>query len=93
MPELVITSCATFTVTCEWTYEDFGACTKTCGGGSRSRYPRIITPAQHGGDCPQYVTNREPDTQQCNTQSCLSENILSSSVFKDNLNAKFMPEL
>ena len=62
------------TVPCQWRYEEFGACTKTCGGGTKTRFPVIRTPAQHGGDCPQHVTNRVPDIETCNTQPCPSEN-------------------
>ncbi|CAI8000125.1 Thrombospondin-2 [Geodia barretti] len=57
-------------VPCQWRYEEFGACTKTCGGGTKTRFPVIRTPAQHGGDCPQHVTNRVPDIETCNTQPC-----------------------
>ena len=62
------------TVPCQWRYEEFGTCTKTCGGGTKTRFPVIRTPAQHGGDCPQHVTNRVPDIETCNTQPCPSEN-------------------
>ena len=68
------TFCPLNTVPCQWRYEEFGACTKTCGGGTRTRFPVITTPEQHGGDCPQHVTNRVPDTETCNTQPCPSEN-------------------
>ena len=34
------------------------------------RYPEIIVPAQHGGDCPVHVLKTEPDTDSCNEHPC-----------------------
>ena len=60
-----------FTVDCEWEYEQFGECSKSCGEGIKTRYPRITVQPQHGGqDCPLFVQNQEPDTTTCNNSPC-----------------------
>ena len=62
-----------FTVPCEWHYGDYEVCTKTCGGGTKTRFPIITQQPEHGGYCPDHVLNRDPDTEPCNTQSCPSK--------------------
>ncbi|CAI8000139.1 Hemicentin-1 [Geodia barretti] len=58
-------------VDCEWEYEQFGECSKSCGEGIKTRYPRITVQPQHGGqDCPLFVQNQEPDTTTCNNSPC-----------------------
>ena len=60
-------------VPCEWDYGSFGQCSVTCGGGTKSRFPIIIRPAQHGGYCPVHVLNEIPDTVSCNSNPCPGE--------------------
>jgi hypothetical protein len=58
-------------VDCEWRYGEFEECTKTCDGGTKSRYPIILTQPEHGGkECPPDVVNRVPDTMKCNEIDC-----------------------
>ena len=64
----------TFAVDCEWEYGEFGECSKTCGGGTKFRYPIITTHPAHGGEgCPQHVVDNVPDSMDCNPQMCPSE--------------------
>ena len=58
------------TVPCDWEWGEYGDCTVTCGGETQTRVPRIITPGQHGGHCPQHVTDGVPETRSCNTATC-----------------------
>ena len=67
-------------VPCEWEYGSFGQCSVTCGGGTKSRFPIIIRPAQHGGDCPEHVLNETPDTVSCNSNPCPGETVTSACI-------------
>ena len=60
-------------VDCEWEWAPFGKCSKSCGGGIRSRFPDIISRERHGGSCPTEVVNRVPETEPCNTAPCPGE--------------------
>ena len=61
-------------VDCEWKYGEYEQCSKTCGGGTKSRFPVIIThPAHDGAECPRHVVDGIPDSTTCNTQECPSE--------------------
>ena len=56
---------------CEWEYGEFGRCTRSCGGGTKTRYPVITVQPQHGGKpCPNFVVNRDPDEEPCNQNPC-----------------------
>ena len=56
-------------VNCVGSWSGFGACSKSCGGGTRSQTYTVTTAAANGGSaCPH--TNGQVDTQQCNTQGC-----------------------
>ena len=59
---------------CEWKYGEYGECSKTCGGGTKTRFPVIITQPQHEGRvCPAHVIDGEPDSTSCNPLECPSE--------------------
>ena len=61
---------------CEWEYSDFGECSVTCGGGVKYRRPVIrVHPAHGGRECPGFVTEGQPDSEECNTHDCPSEYI------------------
>jgi hypothetical protein len=52
-------------VKCEGGWNDWGDCSKTCGGGTRTRtWNTTIEPRNGGAACP------ATQTQSCNTQSC-----------------------
>ena len=53
---------------CEWNeFDDWHACTETCGGGTQSRTRTVKIEAENGGeDC----TGDAIETQDCNTDSC-----------------------
>ena len=69
------TTDSSLAVPCEWEWGQFGRCSKTCGGGTRSRIPVVIHRERHGGECPADVVNGVPDTESCNTGSCPGEPI------------------
>ena len=57
-----------FLVDCEW--NDFGewtSCSKTCGGGERSRSRIVKTIEQKGGNP---CTGEATEVESCNTNSC-----------------------
>ena len=44
-----------------WEYGEYGECSRSCDGGIKQRFPRIIQPARNRGrDCPPFVHNRVP---------------------------------
>ena len=52
-------------VDCEGGWNDWGDCSKTCGGGTRTRtWNKTIEPRNNGAACP------ATQSQSCNTQSC-----------------------
>ena len=54
-------------INCVGSYGEFSQCSKTCGGGTRTKTYEITTPEQHGGaPCPISPTINET----CNTQPC-----------------------
>ena len=54
-------------IDCEGSYGEFSQCSKTCGGGTKTKPYEITTPAQHGGTpCP----ISPPINETCNTQPC-----------------------
>ena len=55
-----------FSVNCTYTWGET-ECSVTCGGGTKTRYPIITSPAEHGGHCP------SNETVTCNTNRCPSE--------------------
>jgi hypothetical protein len=52
---------------CVATPNAWGACSKTCGGGTKTRGYTITTAESGGGRCPQ---RSKTDTRLCNTQAC-----------------------
>ena len=54
-------------VNCQWhAWDQWTDCTKTCGGGTRTR-SRGTVPAQHGGkEC----EGKSTETEACNTNPC-----------------------
>src|SRR6056300_323595 len=52
---------------CVATPNAWGACSKTCGGGTKTRGYTITTAESGGGTCPQ---RSQTDSQPCNTQAC-----------------------
>ncbi len=47
-------------------FSEYGTCSKSCGGGLRTRSRSVLTSANHGGvACPSLT-----ETQQCNDQAC-----------------------
>lgn len=54
---------------CVGSWSEYGACSETCGGGTKTKTYNITTPAGPGGtDCP-YI-NGATETVPCNTQEC-----------------------
>ena len=55
-------------VNCEWgNYDPWSSCSRTCGGGKRSRTRQEATPASNGGlACEGYAS----ETEDCNTEGC-----------------------
>ena len=59
------------TVDCEWEYRDYEDCSATCGVGIKRRFPIITVQPQHGGrECPGFVIDGIPNTDECNLRSC-----------------------
>ena len=59
-----IQACAIDCEVSDW--GDFGACSKTCGGGTQTRTRTVVTsPANGGSSCPALT-----ESQPCNTQAC-----------------------
>jgi hypothetical protein len=50
-------------VTSTWT--SWSTCTKTCATGAQSRSRSIVTPAAHGGSCPELQASRTCNTARC----------------------------
>eukprot|EP01001_Neometanema_parovale_P009758 NODE_5_length_5289_cov_242.816492_g4_i0.p1 GENE.NODE_5_length_5289_cov_242.816492_g4_i0~~NODE_5_length_5289_cov_242.816492_g4_i0.p1 ORF type:complete len:1679 (-),score=414.19 NODE_5_length_5289_cov_242.816492_g4_i0:253-5238(-) len=56
-------------VHCEGAWGEFSACSKSCGGGSKTRTFQISTAAAHGGKgCD--AEHAEKENQPCNTEAC-----------------------
>ena len=56
-----------FIVNCEWAEWEIGICSKTCGGGERTKIRDISVEAAHGGEeCPESSSMIEP----CNAKAC-----------------------
>ena len=62
----------TLTVNGRWgLFGDYGECTVTCGGGSRSRFRECNNPApQHGGDDCTWNGSTDIETKTCNENIC-----------------------
>lgn len=57
-------------VPCQGSWSDWGACTATCGGGTRNRtWTTTAEPLYGGAACPSPLTQEEA----CNTGACLPE--------------------
>lgn len=57
-------------VDCVYTTDSaFGACSATCGGGTRYRFHHVITPASGGGTCP-VADGAVAESEACNPQPC-----------------------
>ena len=55
-------------------FSEFGACTKSCGGGLQTRSRTVVTGADHGGvACPSLT-----ETQQCNNGPCPVDCVVSN---------------
>ena len=54
-------------VDCEWNEWDLGACTVTCGGGTRVDTRSKNVEEQYGGMCDSNQTERK---ETCNTDDC-----------------------
>lgn len=52
---------------CVTEWSSWGACSKSCGGGTQTRTKVIKTPAKNGGSCPDAGAT---ETVSCNTQAC-----------------------
>ena len=55
---------------CKWGDWELGECTKTCGGGKRTNYRKILVHQSNGGKA---CTGTTWKTEDCNTQSCLKK--------------------
>lgn len=53
-------------------WSDFGACTKTCGGGTRTRTRYVLQPPMNGGTACDVTTQNLP----CNTDPCPQDCVL-----------------
>ena len=60
-------------IDCQWgPYGEWMECTKSCGGGEKTRSRSKETSAENGGkDCP----GNETDTTSCNEHSCPGNNV------------------
>ena len=77
IPMYVIHDILSSAVDCKWEWEPFGQCSRTCGGGKRSRFPIITQHSQDGGrPCPPNVLNRVPETVECNADPCPGECVI-----------------
>ena len=54
------------TVNCQWSAWSVGGCSKTCGGGRRTRSRTKFFTEGHGGTC----SGQFSRTQSCNNQRC-----------------------
>ena len=52
---------------CKWGDWDYGKCSKTCGGGKRTNYRKVLVHQSNGGKA---CTGSTWEFQNCNTQSC-----------------------
>ena len=57
-----------FPQNCEGAWSDFGPCSTSCGGGTRSRHFQIMRPAQNGGAACHEMNQLK--TEKCNDQPC-----------------------
>ena len=57
-----------FPQNCEGAWSDFGPCSASCGGGTRSRHFQIMRPAQNGGAACREMNQLK--TEKCNDQPC-----------------------
>ena len=57
-----------YLVDCEWgSFSEWSPCSKSCGGGEKSRTRQVATPASNGG----LSCEGEPiETEGCNTEGC-----------------------
>ena len=56
-------------IDCAGSWGDWSECSKTCGGGTKSREYSVNTPAENGGrECPK--EDGENENESCNTQGC-----------------------
>ena len=56
-----------FLADCIWnSWEDWSACTKTCGGGTQMRNRRVATQETKGGSC----DGESSEHQDCNSDAC-----------------------
>merc|ERR1711962_1869687 len=55
---------------CKWGDWELGECSKTCGGGWRTNYRKVLVHESNGGKA---CTGKTWKTEDCNTQSCLKK--------------------
>ena len=53
-----------------WSDWEYGQCTKTCGGGTRTNYRKELVQQSNGGKA---CAGSTWEAQDCNTQSCAEE--------------------
>ena len=64
---------------CVWgEWEEWTACTKTCGGGTRNRERKVAEPAINGGKC----EGSTIDNEECNIGCCREFVYISNESFK-----------
>ncbi|MBN3323406.1 ATS9 metalloproteinase, partial [Atractosteus spatula] len=58
----------------QWAYGNWGECTKTCGGGIKTRLVVCQRPnGERFNDLSCEILDKPPDREQCNTQACPSD--------------------
>ena len=66
--KLVFVSRILYLVDCKWgSYEAWSSCSKTCGGGEKTRTRQVDTPASNGG---QACGGNTMETEACDTYGC-----------------------
>ena len=57
-------------VDCVWSDWEYGQCSKTCGGGTKTKYRKELVQQSNGGKA---CAGSTWEAQDCNTQACAVE--------------------